>query len=411
MAFVPGSDFAKNFELVTMDLTTATGNKIGLRFMMLEFNVYEDIWNNNVTCDIVINDAINMIMNQPLFGFETLKLEFRTPSKNLWSKTLRLVRITNRSLVKDREIVYLLHFKTRVSKSYKGKLISDIVNDLHTNWLKSKTAINVETTKLQQHIIIPNLQPCHAINWMAAHANSASYAGANYVYYEDKTQFNFVTIESRLALATSQTYLFQVANIRLDSSSDYKPQDVTTNILAVEGYTFDNHSDILENMGAGMYGNTLLTHSNARKIWKRYTFDYPGSFDTYKHLYPGKPLYSSAVADLADPSSKLKLHSTGQDEDNYPTYPELWVPCRISQLQQLNNIRLTLTVPGDSERTVGEVVEFALPSPEPPQKDKQINDKYYSGRYLVQSLRHKINQDEYVTVLELVKDSTPVAFP
>jgi hypothetical protein len=411
-------DFTKDFELVTLDLTTATGVTYNLRFIMVEINVYEDIWSNNITCDIVINDAKNQLMNMPIFGYETLNLEFRTPEKGLWSKTLRLVRITDRKLLRERELGYVLHFitpeavtnlKTRVSKSYKGKLISDIVDDLHNNWLGGGP-IDIETTKFQHHIIIPNIAPIHAINWLTTHANPAGYEGSNYLYYEDKDKFRFVTMESRLEKGPVKTYLFQVANVRKDEVG-HKPQDFSTNVVAVEAYTFDHHSDILDNMKTGMYGNELLTHSHSRKVWRRYTFDYPGSFDQYKHLYPSNYLESRAKQDTNKKDSKLKLHSTGHDQDGYEFRVDKWLPVRISQLQQLHNIKLTITVPGDSERTVGEVVLFNLPSPEPPVNNNQIDDKYYQGKYLVQSVRHIIDVDKYRTVMELVKDSVFTQYP
>ncbi len=68
-------------------------------------------------------------------------------------------------------------------------------------------------------------------------------------------------------------------------------------------------------------------------------------------------------------------------------------------------------VPGDSERTIGEVVEFNLPSPEPPVNNQQVDDKFYRGKFLVQSVRHIIDIDKYRTVLELVKDSVFTQYP
>lgn len=411
-------DFSKDFELVTLDLTTASGTKYNLRFILVELNVYEEIWNSNITCDIVINDSNNLLMNMPIFGYETLLLEFRTPDKALWSKTLRLVRITDRKLLRERELGYILHFvtpeavtnlKTRVSKSYKGKVISDIVADLHTNFLAGGP-IEIEPTRFQQHIIIPMIYPVHAINWLATHANSTGYEGSNYLYYEDKDKFRFVSMESRLEKSSVKTYSYQVANVRKNEVG-HKSQDIESNIVAAEAYTFDHHSDLLDNMKNGMYGNELLTHSHSRKVWRRYTFDYPTSFDQYKHLYPNNYLESTVKQDLNKKDSKLKYHSTGHDQDGYDFFPEKWIPCRISQLQQLNNIKLTITVPGDSDRTVGQVVTFSLPSPEPPVNNRQVDDKFYSGKYLIQSIRHVIDNEKYRTVLELVKDSVFEAYP
>ena len=35
------------------------------------------------------------------------------------------------------------------------------------------------------------------------------------------------------------------------------------------------------------------------------------------------------------------------------------------------------------------------------------NDKIYSGKYLISGIRHKVMAQHYVTVLEVIKDSTP----
>ena len=411
------ASYTSDFYLNKLILTTVDGQEHDIRFVMSEINVYEDLFNNQTTCDVFITDATNMIQNLPIFGFETLFLDFNTPNKNHFSKTFRLVRITNRQLFKDRQAAYILHFvaqeavnnlKIHVSKSYKGKLISDIVTDLHTTWLGGGT-INVEPTKYQQHIIIPMLNPCHAINWLATRANSATYEGANYLYYQDKDQFQFVSIESRLALPSSLYYTFQTANIRKDTLG-YKPEDLPANIIAIQAYTFNHYSDILENIQSGMYGNELYTHSQSRKIWKYYTFDYPTSFDDYKQLYAGNLLFNSRFQDDS-PHGKHKLFPTGHDQDGYPFQPELWLPCRISQLQQLQNLKISITIPGDSERTIGQVVELRIPSPEPPIQNIQVDDKYYNGRFLIQSVRHKIDVEKYMTIMELVKDSTLAAYP
>jgi len=405
-------DFPKDFELVRLDLINAAGERASLRFVFLEMSWFECIWNNNITVKLLINDATNLLMNFPVFGYETLDIAFRTPDKGLIEKTLRLHRITNRELVKERELAYVLHFvtheaitnlKLKVSKAYKGKLISDIVDDIHNKWLLGGP-IEIEPTTYQHHIIIPNLFPVHAINWLCTRANSANYKGANYLYYEDSTKFRFVTIESRLAQEPSISYLFQTANVRKDDDTSHKSRDFETDIIAAEAYEFDNVSDVLDNMQTGMYGNELYVHSQNRKLWEYYNFDYPTSFDQYKHLYPGNLLESRVKGDTNSAMSKSKLHSDGNQTD-YPFKPQAWIPPRISQLQQLQNIVTRITVPGDSDRTVGQVVKFNLPSPEPPIDNKQIDDKYYKGKYLIASLHHIIDPNRFLTTMELVKDS------
>jgi hypothetical protein len=216
-------------------------------------------------------------------------------------------------------------------------------------------------------------------------------------------------MESRLMKPEVKTYLYHVADIRKDQPG-YKSQTLHTDDESLDSYSFDHFSDILDNMQSGMYGNRLITHSQTRKIWREYDFDYPGSFDQYQHLYPGNKLYGF-TADLADPANKLKVYPVGYDKDNLPFHVDEWLPIRISQLQQLQNIKITMSLPGDSDRTVGQVVILQLPSPEPPVNMTQKMDLYYQGRFLIQSIRHKIVSTDYTTTMTLVKDSVFQAYP
>ena len=57
---MPGT-YPKDFNLLQMDLTDTTGLTQSLQFVFIEMNWYESLWNNQITCDILINDANNML--------------------------------------------------------------------------------------------------------------------------------------------------------------------------------------------------------------------------------------------------------------------------------------------------------------------------------------------------------------
>lgn len=412
---MPG-EFPQDFELKDLTIISADGKKQNVRWVMRELSVFEDIWANCITATLVITDAQNLLMNHPIFGFEKCRVVFLTPDKQEFDLTFRIYKVSDRKLDKERKMSYMLHMvaqeelknlTVRVSKAYNGKLISDIVSDLHKNWLGGGK-IDVETTKYQHHVIIPNLHPILAINWLATRSNSTGQEGAQYLYYQDSKQFNFVSMESKLQAESEITYLHQPANIRQDTTDGYKPRDVEKDSAAIQSYSFTDHSDILANTLSGMYGSELITHSNERKKWERFTFDYPSDFSKFKHLEDNM-LYSDAAGDLASKNNKLRFFPKGHEP--YPFKVENWLKERISQLQQLNNTRLTITVAGDSDRTVGQVVEVELPSPEPPISNSQVIDKFYKGRYLIVALRHMITPKSYTTTMELVKDSVFTAYP
>jgi hypothetical protein len=178
---------------------------------------------------------------------------------------------------------------------------------------------------------------------------------------------------------------------------------------AMTEWDFGSQSDIITNLSDGMYGNQLLTHDLTNKVYNNYTFDYPDSYNSYQHLTPNM-LFSAAWPDNRNSSAaRMKLHSEGQEP--FPFKPSSWLPMRTSQLRQLNNIIIEMGIPGHSSRTVGQVVNLLIPSPEPPVNGQQVYDPFYRGKYLISGLRHKIDQDHYTTTMTLVQDSVFQAYP
>ena len=67
----------------------------------------------------------------------------------------------------------------------------------------------------------------------------------------------------------------------------------------------------------------------------------------------------------------------------------------------MKNIVLSVRVPGDHARTVGELVDINLPS----SFFVGEQHKYYSGVYLISELSHKIIDDQYFMDMKLIKDN------
>jgi hypothetical protein len=80
---------------------------------------------------------------------------------------------------------------------------------------------------------------------------------------------------------------------------------------------------------------------------------------------------------------------------------------RISQKLQMKSIVISFTVPGDSSREVGDLIYFSYPTDRSEVRDTGMMEehKYYSGRYLITAIRHKITHNEYTMIIEASKDS------
>jgi hypothetical protein len=79
---------------------------------------------------------------------------------------------------------------------------------------------------------------------------------------------------------------------------------------------------------------------------------------------------------------------------------------RTAQLSLANYNVLKLLIPGDSGITAGRTIQFNLMTIKPSTKTKEL-DKFYSGKYLVTAVRHRIlPQGSFQTILEIAKDSS-----
>ena len=80
---------------------------------------------------------------------------------------------------------------------------------------------------------------------------------------------------------------------------------------------------------------------------------------------------------------------------------------RISQQLQMKSIVISFTVPGDSTREVGDLIYFSYPTEKAEVRDEGLREehKYYSGRYLITAIRHRITDTEYTMHIEASKDS------
>ena len=83
---------------------------------------------------------------------------------------------------------------------------------------------------------------------------------------------------------------------------------------------------------------------------------------------------------------------------------EDWMRQKVSQRQQVDNIKLAFSAPGDSAREVGDMIWFNYLSNRPTPTDD--GHKYLNGRYLITGLRHQIKSNlEYTIHVEAMKDS------
>lgn len=428
----PGAYYTQDYSLETLNFLTASGQKFEMKKVLVELSYFEDIYSFAVSGYVTITDAQGFIELLQLSGNQFVELKFGKTKNgsNGINQVLRVYKIENRKPVGNLNAEnYTLHFcseelvlseQTKISKSYSGQKISNIVKNILTDKLKVKsTSINkIEETTGVYNFIVPRFKPFEAISWLSNYArpNITGAAGADMLFFETKDGFNYRSIQSMFKDGIYGTYKYQLKNL------DDKTQSFQEKTVSVIDYEFVKTYDMINEIQSGTFANRLVSLDPMARTAKTTNFNYT------KYKKQSISLNSGAVSndlvnrlgqtqeDSYDASFKVAFGNAEQSKAAYiKQVPgsvakdiaiETFVPNRTAQIALANYTVLKVRIPGDPGITAGRTINFNLMSLKPSNTEKQL-DEFYSGKYLVTAVRHIIQPAVYQTVLEIAKDSTP----
>ena len=450
-------NFPGDYKLDDFFLINSVGDPLELKMgIVAELNIYEDINSNAVTGSMHMFDSHNIISNASLQGNERLKFKLSTPGTS--SKRIDTVdateetgypfhiyALTDRKVLNETTMTYTLHFcskelfrnvRTRVSRAYNGGLAESVVSILRDkNGLNSRKDIYYEETRNADKVVIPNLRPFDAVNMISRKALSKNAKGAGYYFYETTKGFHFRSYESMLA--------YQGLHARKEILTlSYMPKTISTpsdrkymNQHSIESYEFMQHFDTLAQQAIGTYANRVITHNIYDKSYNIKDYHYHNHFSDMFHAdqVGGASKRNFAISDtpvdndpkgyapgdktVSDyPHSVVSLQGStrylhGENTGVFGTDPDsegLTEAIRMSQENQVENSTMVkIVMKGHSYLQAGDVVNFRLPSLEPNkgEHNRYGLDEFYSGRYVVSQLRHRVIHGEYQMILECIKDS------
>jgi len=399
---------SSDYKLNTLNIVTSDGKIVDIRGLIVELNLYEDIWSPVMTGSVVMGDALDLISSFKMHGNEFIQVNVDKPSLNKpINKTFRIYKISDRSLGSNGLQNYTIHFcseelflstQSMISKSYKGLRIDQMISDLLLNKLRvSPSKINIiEQTSGVFDIIIPRMSALEAISWLTPR----SYGPAKnlYFFFENRDGFNFVSYETLLQQPTYQIYGF---NIKLGQNPVYNSN--TFNLIQVT-----QDFDMLKTMKSGAFSSTLATFDIVNRQFTAVNFN-------------AKQLSNNAILNNFLPcndftnrfgysvfqtdGNMLKfVISTDSDTTSNPANLKKWLPQTTSRLGMLNTFKIVGVVPGDILLKTGSVIGVVVPKMEI-QDATTANDPMRTGRYLVSSVHHKFILDTAATIVELLSDT------
>lgn len=417
-------------------LITLNGS-ISILDYLVELNIYESIFNNVLSGEILLSDSRNLIKEFDLLGEEYLLVKVTTPGlSNTIYKTFKIVSIEDRILVKESTQLYKLKFISQEAivdslsplyNAFSGQ-IDTIVDKIFTESLEqprthvynetnNKLSISTEKTQLfvfsetanKIKFVSPAWTPFECINWLAKKSLPKSGKACNFLFWESNRAFYFGSIEDLIEKkSTIGTYEFKASSIMPVSDDTAEKMSLLQSVNILNGL---NNLDSLEN---GYFASKLVSLDIIKKQRTITDYDHVSKFSSYKHLAGknAKSLYNPSI-NIRSLNSHMRIYPTASGlhtgiENNFNERLGEVYGNRLSNLLDLNALKLNVSIYGRTDVEAGRIIDIKFPDMSPADETdiaKDHLDSRYSGSYLITSIHHKINRLKHMMSMEIVRDS------
>ena len=440
-----GISFTGEFAIDELKIVSPSGNAADLLtdVLVIEINIFEDIFKNVISGSITMTDIKDVITLLPIQGQEELFLKLKTPSLTEEDDIIDFTKypfvihkVNMRREVSSGGQIYDLYFvspeaikntKKRISKSYVQTKtnIGEIVDDLMKEdkfGIRTEKEVEIEPTLGTRGYVVPNSYPFTFISKLTKEAKSEK-GSPHYLFFENKKGFHFKTFQFLYNEAKENGIRgeFHVGDIGFDEETTPDPESGKNvqNYKRILQYSLNSKKDMLINTTTGFFGGTVIEHNLFNKKLNTKTYNYfdDEDFNANERIIPNR-LYSDAapksVESLSEDIETSNIHviSISKDDSDIDKSFEKGDPnkryetlldrkSRIIEYQ--DGISINMTIHGQTTLTVGDMVRVSIPAVG---SEDEVEDKLYSGEYLVTKLRHTFSPPtrSHVISMEVVKD-------
>lgn len=425
----------------------STNFYVSLEDYLVELNIYENIFNNTLSGDVVISDSRNIISLGPIVGEEYLIVDVVTPSlrdEDGIKKTFRVTSVENRTVIRDQNTqLYTLKFTSietiidslsPLFNSYSG-YISSIINKIFEDNISTernlildnndsnKLIVSPEKSQLRilgggtsntVKFVSPGWTPFDCINWLSQKSIPFTGKACNFLFWETSRSFYFGSVEELFNLNQS------IGNYNYAATAAYPgSDDVTEKMTLIQKIEILNGIDHLSSLENGYFANQLIELDLINKKITSTDYYHPDKFLDYTHAVTEK----NNVAPLFD--SKNLIINANSHKRVYPKHPGLYSRStnnynermseiygnRKSNILDLNSLKLNILIHGRTDIEVGRTIYIKFPDISPvgiKDLSRENLDKRYAGTYLITAIHHKINAFKHMASLEVIRDSQPI---
>ena len=391
----------------------------------IKFCSKEVLWNQQIRiCSTFFNKSYSWIANDIFrcFQKEIKKLERKSQ-----------IRKSNVSEFFDAEI------ETNVELEKQIKFLSKSNNEEYSR--QTENIVNIH---------FPNLHPFECFNFLIGRAMNFR-RGNPYFFFETITKneyrYFFESWESLLIeYQHRKTFPLKLEDLINDEKLENKNKFIIINnnqilpgdtkdyfhpdpdMFSAMNFSLDKDFDFLENIRKGVYASSLVTYDLSKKKVQHIKYDWDKMYDDIIKITKDKNNALNIFQKDDKLSDNVKKPGTAKSEYFSHKYPETYIKTsvknsgtftsgqdftpeytknfRILKLQELNNNKITINIPGNISFNCGKFTDLFLNSPEITSTEKLKPDPHFAGTYFNLRVMHSFKSNgHFLTAIELTKDS------
>jgi len=404
------------------------GGPIDISAIFEELNIYDSLLLPVMNGTLLVKDSIGLSGRLLFDGSESLLIDIAKDKKSdiaTFRKAFRIYKQSDRKNDTQNSETFLLHFvadelmysdQQRINQSYE-LTYAQMVEKILLNYLKvpsnNLTGIINPTSGLRK-IVIPNLRPLDAIDWIAKRAVD-SQDSPNFMFYQNLVGYNFASLSILLSQPDILDVKFEPKNQEGKNSIEEISSARSLEVISQANEIEKTRSGVNAGKFIGFdpltrtvatrnisYGDHYLNmkHGNKNPNFSQIkNRDGVNNTETYD---ANKTVGSFGAARQLSEYIKKKDPTSISKEDNVESY----LSQRTSIIKNLMTKRVRLSMPGNFQLTSGFNVNLVAPNFGKKVKGDDNEDPSLSGKFLIVASRQIIGYDKHETIIEVATTSS-----
>ena len=419
------NQFPGDFSLLEVSLYSIDeSQKIDIKPLVLEINIYESIFSSALQAEFAIQDiGENLISSLPIVGQERIEL-YISSDKKYYRLNFSVYKIDGRKM-QEKNQVYVMSCVSiealrnenfRICERIDGIKSNDIIKDILGRNNFSSKSLETDDTVFPFNMYVPNWRVFDLFKWLSVRSvPEYKKDSIGFFFYETIDGYKFKSVDT---LLDQQSYPSKEIKYSFYQGNTSSYGNGSGEQYRIGNFASPKAFDIYDDLRRGAFCHNAIYLDVNRATYRVFKTTADDFWDKSSHLENTKPFVSGGAAQMLSRGSRFVYRpstistwgqwneeQTDKEKENIDeinkNYEKAFYRYYFLEYNQLD-----ISIPGDLSNRAGNVINVSIPSPKKSPDNKVQRDERISGRYLVTSIKHSIlNRSELRTYITLSRDS------